>query len=476
MRGKRLLVSVLLLGLMLGAVVGLSMAQDEESETSAAPQAPVGTAFTYQGRLSKGGSPYTGQCDFRLSLHDALSEGNQVGSAQTIAGVDVEQGLFTVALNSGNEFGDGAFNGEGRWLRIQVKCTGDGSYTPLTPRQALTPAPYALALPALRIEPAEHELFGYSPNLIGGYWGNEVTAGVVGATIAGGGNDDVPNRVTADYATVGGGDANRATAIYAVVGGGIGNQANGIYAAVSGGCENEANNSAATAGGGLYNVASGRYATIPGGRENEASGDYSFAAGRQAKATHNGSFVLADSTYGDFASTRNNSLRARLNGGATFVLNDDNWVRLWTYTNHLIDTSTGAHLTTGGTWTNDSDQEAKENFAPVDGQDVLAQVVAMPIQTWNYKAEDPAVRRMGPTAQDFYAAFGLGEDERHISTIDADGVALAAIQGLYEQVQEQAARIQALEAENATMQQMLEDLSVRLAALEAAQTAGEAGP
>jgi hypothetical protein len=94
---------------------------------------------------------------------------------------------------------------------------------------------------------------------------------------------------------------------------------------------------------------------------------------------------------------------------------------------------------------------------------------------------------MGPTAQDFYAAFGLEEDERHISTIDADGVALAAIQGLREQVQEQAARIQALEAENATMQQVLEaenatmqqvleDLSVRLAALEAAQTAGEAKP
>ena len=109
MRGKRFLVSVLLLGLLPGAVVGLGMAQDEGSETGAAPQALVGATFTYQGRLNKGGSPHTGQCDFRLSLHDALSDGNQVGDTQTIAGVDVEQGLFTVVVNAGNEFGDGAF-------------------------------------------------------------------------------------------------------------------------------------------------------------------------------------------------------------------------------------------------------------------------------------------------------------------------------------------------------------------------------
>jgi hypothetical protein len=241
----------------------------------------------------------------------------------------------------------------------------------------------------------------------------------------------------------------------------LGNEASGDYATVGGGHDNEAN---------------GEYATVGGGRYSEASGDYSFAAGHRAKATHNGSFVLADSTAADFTSVRADALRVRFNGGATFLVNDDYWVRFYGNAGRLIDTSTGAHLTTGGVWTNDSDREAKENFAPVDGQDVLAQVTAMPIQTWNYKAEDPDVRRMGPTAQDFYAAFGLGEDERHISTIDADGVALAAIQGMYEQVQEQAARIQALEAENATMHQALEDLSARLAALEAAQTAGEAGP
>jgi hypothetical protein len=501
MRGRRFLVSVLLLGLMLGAVVGLSMAQSVGSEIGAAPQALVGAAFTYQGRLDNGGSPYTGQCDFRFSLHDALSGGNQVGNTQTIAGVDVDAGLFTVALNSGGQFGDSAFNGQARWLKIQVRCTGDGSYTPLAPRQELTPAPYALALPGLWTQPNTT-----SPNLIGGYIGNEITAGVVGANISGGGVVDYPNRVTADYATIGGGAANvvtatlvtvaggafnRASGDYATVGGGSGNvasgrhvtigggdsnKASGLTATVGGGSGNAASGHTATVGGGYSNEASGDYATIPGGSDNKAGGEYSFAAGRRANAYHRGSFVLADSTNAGFTSVREDALRARFNGGATFLVNDDFWVRFYSYAGRLIDTSTDAHLTTGGVWTNASDREAKENFGPVDGPAVLARLATVPIQTWNYKAEDPAVRRMGPTAQDFYAAFGLGEDERHISTLDADGVALAAIQGLYEQVQEQAAHIQALEAENATMQQVLEDLSVRLAALEAAQIAGEAGP
>ncbi len=77
-----------------------------------------------------------------------------------------------------------------------------------------------------------------------------------------------------------------------------------------------------------------------------------------------------------------------------------------------------------------SDRNMKENFDPVDPADVLDRVMSMPISTWNYKNQDNSVRHMGPMAQDFWPAFGLGEDALRISTIDADGVALAAIQGL----------------------------------------------
>lgn len=83
-------------------------------------------------------------------------------------------------------------------------------------------------------------------------------------------------------------------------------------------------------------------------------------------------------------------------------------------------------------WQCTSDRNAKENFMPVDSMDVLARVVAMPISTWNFKGADPSLRAIGPTAQDFYAAFRLGNDDKSIATSNLAGVALAAIQGLYQ--------------------------------------------
>jgi len=70
----------------------------------------------------------------------------------------------------------------------------------------------------------------------------------------------------------------------------------------------------------------------------------------------------------------------------------------------------------------------------VDGQALLLRLAALPIATWNYKAQPGSTRHMGPMAQDFHEAFGLGEDDRYISTVDAEGVALAAIQALYQTV------------------------------------------
>jgi trimeric autotransporter adhesin len=83
----------------------------------------------------------------------------------------------------------------------------------------------------------------------------------------------------------------------------------------------------------------------------------------------------------------------------------------------------------------------------VDPRAVLRRVAGIPLFTWSYKSQSPAVRHIGPTAQDFRAAFGVGEDARHISTVDADGVALAAIQGLYHQnlrLQKRVARLERL--------------------------------
>jgi len=92
-------------------------------------------------------------------------------------------------------------------------------------------------------------------------------------------------------------------------------------------------------------------------------------------------------------------------------------------------------LTTNGTWSGlafnpTSDRAAKENFSSVNPSEVLEKVLSLPVSRWNYKAA-PGLEHIGPVAQDFHAAFGLnGEDDKHIATVDADGVTLAALQGL----------------------------------------------
>jgi hypothetical protein len=102
-----------------------------------------------------------------------------------------------------------------------------------------------------------------------------------------------------------------------------------------------------------------------------------------------------------------------------------------------------------------SDRNAKANLAPASGLEILDKVVTLPVSTWNYTTQDASVRHIGPTAQDFHTAFGVGEDQRRISTVDADGVAFAAIQGLNQKLE---ARLQAREREIEALRERLERL------------------
>jgi len=399
MKGKRTMVGSILAMLLLALAAGLTLAQEPQPPGESVQlqgdmgiQAALGTAFTYQGQLRRDGNLVNGACDFRFTLWDAETGGNQIGPNQEKTNVPVTNGLFTVQL----DFGAGAFQGDARWLQIAVKCAGDASYTTLSPRQPLTPAPYALALPGLWTQQN-----ATSPNIIGGYSGNSVTSGVVGATIGGGGHAGFPNQVTSDFGVVGGGDHNTASGTVATVGGGEGNTASGDHATVAGGLSNTASgawatigggqnnivsgtvatvsgglsniaswdsatvgggssntasnfaatvgggygntasggnaavggglsNTAsgwyATVGGGFYNTASGYAATVPGGRDNTAQGAYSFAAGRRAKANHDGAFVWADSTNADFTSTAANQFAVRATGGVSFSIGTSNFL------------------------------------------------------------------------------------------------------------------------------------------------------
>jgi hypothetical protein len=95
-----------------------------------------------------------------------------------------------------------------------------------------------------------------------------------------------------------------------------------------------------------------------------------------------------------------------------------------------------------------SDRNVKRDFEPVDPQSVLERVSRLPITTWSYTSDDPSVRHMGMMAQDFYGQFGLGNTDRAFSPVDAHGVEMAAIQALYERLEQQDARIRKLEEEN----------------------------
>jgi trimeric autotransporter adhesin len=140
--------------------------------------------------------------------------------------------------------------------------------------------------------------------------------------------------------------------------------------------------------------------------------------------------------------------------GNTGNSGDDNIIRIGTLqtATYLVGTvyANGFALT--------SDRNAKENFKPIDPRTVLAKVAALPVTEWNYKTEDKDSQHIGPMAQDFQAAFQLSADDKHISVVDEGGVALAAIQGLDQKVEEKDVRIQSQAAEIAELKARLDRL------------------
>ncbi|MBC7259694.1 MAG: tail fiber domain-containing protein [Chloroflexi bacterium] len=278
---------------------------------------------------------------------------------------------------------------------------------------------------------------------VGGGIGN--TASGYRATVGGG----KWNSASGDAATVGGGYQNGASGDDATIGGGANNSASAFYATVGGGVRNSASASGATVGGGVINMASGYGATVPGGYLNIAAGDYSFAAGERAFANNQGCFVWGDATNADVVCSNDNRAIFRTSGG------------FYIYTNGTL--TSGMYLSSGGSgWNVVSNRALKENFAPVDTLALLERLAAIPITTWNYKAQDPAIRHIGPMADDFNALVdGLGgEGADYINSLDADGVALVAIQGLYQENL-------ALKVQTKALQEQIDDLQTRLATLEA---------
>jgi hypothetical protein len=348
------------------------------------------------------------------------------------------------------------------------------------------------AVRALRLE-----FNGTAANVIAGSPDNAVAAGLTGVTIAGGGGLSAnAHNASGDYSSIGGGYGNHTGGLGAAVGGGVANTASAVTAVVSGGQQNVASALASAVAGGIANVASGyasaigggqasaasgalatvgggsyhqvsgnhsavlggfshvasgdfsavlggytnkatgHYAVVLGGVQNNANAPGSFVMGYNGITTSNasGSFVYSDSSAGQFGSGQPNEFLVGATGG------------IGLYTSKVY--ASGCKIAAGGgQWTCFSSKDGKSDLAAVDPADVLERVAALPISTWRYRGEDRRIRHLGPMAQDFHAAFGLGDEETSIGVLDGSGVALAAIQGLHAQLRERDGAIAALRAQ-----------------------------
>jgi hypothetical protein len=287
---------------------------------------------------------------------------------------------------------------------------------------------------------------------------------------------------------------------------------------VSGGSQNTAGGADGTVGGGYNNSAGGQYGTVPGGYQNSANGLASFAAGYKAAAGPDNSFVWSDGgtffsdIFGHYNADFNNQFKIQAQNGvridvsgshgispaalfvnstsangvglyvlqtnssdAAVVINTDaalldgvgDLIKGFGWSppvgfgtpNALVFEVTAYGDVTGHSFNSTSDRNAKENFATISPAEVLQKVSSIPISQWNFKGQHQDVQHIGPMAQDFHAAFGLnGADDKHISLTDEGGVALAAIQGLNQKLDEKDAEIQTLKQQNEMLENRLNDL------------------
>ncbi len=200
------------------------------------------------------------------------------------------------------------------------------------------------------------------------------------------------------------------------------------------------------------------YASTAMGIGTTASGNYSTAMGYHTSTNgFAGSFVYGDaSTSAVVNNTAANQFMARAAGGTIF------------YSNSGL--TAGVSLAPGGgAWGSVSSRARKHLFQDEDGEAVLGRIAVLPVQSWSYLSQDASIRHLGPTAQDFYAAFHLGESDTTITTTDIDGVALLAVKALAQRTQDLQARLVAKDNENAELRRDLADLRRRLERLEAAR-------
>jgi hypothetical protein len=316
---------------------------------------------------------------------------------------------------------------------------------------------------------------GFYSTIAGGY-GNSVSAdncaigggqynkaSGVNAVVAGG----YYNTASGDSSFVGGGGHNTASSLGAVVGGGRIDQASGLWATVGGGqadtvvawwggvssgwrnvAGDESADTAAYVGGGKGNRATSKYATVLGGSYNTASGQGSVVpGGTYVTVSGVGSFGFGWGVPADTVKVTDDYDVVFGDGGTynyEFGINNENP----SYPLHVgtnTSNGNGAYLSAGGTWTNGSSREFKEDFRELDGNEILDKVGSLSVKKWRYKGTNE--EHIGPVAEDFRQAFGTGDNEKYLASSDMSGVTMRAVQELIKTVRTQQEEIDALKAE-----------------------------
>ncbi len=464
--------------------------------------------LSYQGRLAdSNGDPLTGTYNLEFFLYDVPVGGSSLWSESHL-GVSAVDGLFDVVLGETSTLSTGLFAADELYLTIKIN---GGAET--TPRQQFLSVPFSQRVETvdgssggvittpLTVQEGlmvgrDNTIFDSTTAAIG--YRHSITDSY--SSIAGG----YQNEVTGKYSHIGGGSFNKVLANTATIAGGSANEASFFRAAVVGGSDNIASGNGSIVGGGQFNSATANYSGVLGGSNNHATGDASaILGGSNNQCTGSSSFVLGGSHNDCFdsyatilggAQNTNSGSYSVILGGTLCSITDNlgapssyslifgdnvDWggaqriVGFFDGTNHgrfafnrdgtdggasypiHVGTNSangnGARLTAGGVWTNASSKEFKENFTPLEQQQLLDAIESLSIEGWNYRSSDEY--HIGPYAEEFVQAFGVGTiDEEtgervntHLAAGDVAGVALAAVKELIEKNRSLEQRIGQLE-------------------------------
>lgn len=425
-------------------------------------------SFTYHGSLQEAGQPASGRYDLELTLFSKRQGGVVLAGPVTVAGVTVDDGNFATPV----DFGSASLEGDA-WVDVRVRPAGFGEFTALDDRSPVAPEGTCTGAWLLdgNAGTSSDAYLGTPDNVRVTIKSNAHTAAFFNPNWSVG--LAYPDAVAGDYSTAIGYHAGTANEGTTMIGG------NDAFAGTIRDSAPRQFIVANSGGVGINTSLSGDglplrdeltiapSPALPAGNadltlETSTSSGYT---GFDLSAEPNGYFVLHGlyNTGGALEYKPIMRINYSHNFGGYLALNGSTYSGPLTVGDPGGGFGNGAYVTTGGVWTNASSRTFKDSFAKVDVGAVLEKLVELPIQTWVYSASRDEGQHMGPVAEDFAASFGLGNDDKHITTVDESGVAFAAIQGLNRKVESENA---SLRRENADLRGTLERLSDRLDRLE----------